>query len=347
VYDSHGFSFVYDGPGTYDRQLNLQTIEGCDSIISLHLIVDNQITNEFDTITCQPFEWNNTIYSISGNYTQIFDSYSGCDSVVTCHLEVGGLIYGDTLYHPDCDSYNWHDTEYSATGFYSKVLTTSLGCDSIVYLDLTLSYTPTPKISCYTPGAVVYGPTLDTVAVVTNTEFFSFQYDFYVEDEREHINDWESYKWRISKPSWIIDTTIVGDFDKHYCRVFVAERCDSLVELRCTAYHHCEQTLDSITTIFYLKSSFLDIDEQATVQPDFSVVPNPNNGQMMLNFVNLTERIDIKVFNMQGILIDEVQTYSTASNSTFPYDMKPIANGLYLFVVNGKEGTLTKKVIIE
>lgn len=347
VYDSHGFSFVYDGPGTYDRQLNLQTIEGCDSIISLHLIVDNQITNEFDTITCQPFEWNNTIYSISGNYTQIFDSYSGCDSVVTCHLEVGGLIYGDTLYHPDCDSYNWHDTEYSATGFYSKVLTTSLGCDSIVYLDLTLSYTPTPKISCYTPGAVVYGPTLDTVAVVTNTEFFSFQYDFYVEDEREHINDWESYKWRISKPSWIIDTTIVGDFDKHYCRVFVAERCDSLVELRCTAYHHCEQTLDSITTIFYLKSSFLDIDEQATVQPDFSVVPNPNNGQMMLNFVNLTERIDIKVFNMQGILIDDVQTYSTASNSTFPYDMKPIANGLYLFVVNGKEGTLTKKVIIE
>ena len=67
---------------------------------------------------------------------------------------------------------------------------------------------------------------------------------------------------------------------------------------------------------------------------------------MILNFFNMTGRIDIKVFDMQGILIDNIQTYNTAVNSTLTYDLKLKAKGLYLFVVNGKEGTLTKKVVI-
>lgn len=352
VYDEHGFSFVYDQPGTYDRQLNLQTIDGCDSIISLHLIVDNQITYEFDTVTCQPFEWNNTTYITSGDYTYIFDTYSGCDSVVTCHLEVGGLIQGDTLHHPDCDSYIWYDTEYSETGFYSKELTTSLGCDSLVFLDLTLAYTPIPeKIQCTTPGAVVFGlpnADADTVAVVTNTEFFSFQYTFKVKESKHNEVEcpWTHCDWTISKPSWSIeyDPTPKVTNGKYYseCTVYVAEHYDDYVILTATMSNAC----GSKQCKFYLKSSFLDIDEQSIFPSDFSVMPNPNNGKMTLNFVNMSGKIDIKVYDMRGILIDNIQAHIAEDNPSFNYDMNYKAKGLYLFVANGKEGTITKKVIV-
>ena len=64
-----------------------------------------------------------------------------------------------------------------------------------------MKYTPNPsKIRCSDGSAVVFG---DTIAVVTNTEFFSFQYTFYVEESnRECV--WQSCDWTISKPSWNI-----------------------------------------------------------------------------------------------------------------------------------------------
>lgn len=351
VYDDHGFSFVYDQPGVYDRQLNLQTIHGCDSIITLHLIVDNQITYEFDTVTCLPFEWNNTTYTTSGDYSLTFETYSGCDSIVTCHLEVGGLIHGDTLVHPDCDSYIWYDTEYSESGFYSKELTTSLGCDSIVYLDLELAYTPNPeKIQCTTAGAVVYGhpeADADTVAVVTNTEFFSFQYTFKVV-EKAGGNEcvWNHCDWTISKSSWTVDYGEPVLSNGHYyseCTVYVAEHDDDYVVLTATMSNGC----GSQQRKFYLKSSFFDIDEQSTILSDFSIVPNPNNGQMMLRFEHLSGKVDMKVYDMQGNLIDHFETYNGDGLHSMDYSLKGRSNGIYYFVATAKEGILAKKVIIQ
>ena len=247
----------------------------------------------------------------------------------------------DTLPDSGCDSYEWHDSTYYTSGPYTDTVTEG-PIHYIHHLDLELTYTPTPIISCSTPNAVVFG---DTIAVVTNTEFFSFQYDFYVEDSLGHIDDWESCKWHISKSSWSIDTTIVGDPDKHYCRVYVAERCDEYVELSCTIYNHCVE--DSITRIIYLKPSFLDIDEQNVVQSTFSVVPNPNNSEMDLHLDHLTGKITIKVYDMKGILIDAIETYNYINNNILHYNLTPTSSGIYFFVATAKEGTIVKKVIIE
>ena len=348
TYTEHGFNIVIDHPGTYTDQISVPIPEGCDSIIDLYLTVGDQITHEFDTTTCIPFEWDGYTYSQTDNIIHTYTSSTGCDSIVTCHLQIGGIYYAP--YHDigfGCDSYTWYGTVYTESETYIDTIPSTFGCDSVVFLDLTLSYAPTPRIYCATPGAVVYGSAHDTVAVVTNTEFFFFQYDFYVKDEREHIDDWDTCIWRISKPSWTYlpydDET---EPNRHYCTVYVAEHDDNIVKLWCTVYRHCEQNLDSVTSTFYLKSSFLNIDEQHGVQHDFRIVPNPNNGQMTLHFDNLIGKINLKIYDMHGALIDDIQTYNTTSNSTFTYDMKPKAKGLYLFVANGKEGTLTKKVII-
>jgi hypothetical protein len=98
---------------------------------------------------------------------------------------------------------------------------------------------------------------------------------------------------------------------------------------------------------FYLKSSFFDIDEQSTIPSDFSIIPNPNNGQMMLRFEHLSGKVDMKVYDMQGNLIDHFETYNGDGLHSMDYSMKGRSNGIYYFVATAKEGILAKKVIIQ
>ena len=50
---------------------------------------------------------------------------------------------------------------------------------------------------------------------------------------------------------------------------------------------------------------------------------------------------------MRGALIDNFETYNSTASSTLTYDMGRHADGIYHFVVNGKEGTLSKKVVVQ
>ena len=90
----------------------------------------------------------------------------------------------------------------------------------------------------------------------------------------------------------------------------------------------------------------MSLDEQ-DAKADFYVVPNPNKGQMILNFEHLTGKVNIKVYNMLGALIDSFETYNSIDTSTFRYQMKSREDGIYFIVVTSKEGTIAKKVIIQ
>ena len=355
VYNAYGFSFVYDEPGIYDRQLNLQThTYGCDSIITLHLVVDNQITYEFDTTTCSAFVWDGHSYTQSGDYENQYSTPNGCDSIVTCHLHIGGTYYAPSAVSGiGCNSYTWNEKIYTESGYYTDTVPSLYGCDSIIYLDLALTHTPNPtKIRCEEPGAVVYGDPegeADTAAVVTNTEFFSFQYTFKVKESEHNTTEcpWDRCDWTISKPSWIIDyddaPKVSGD-NKYYsqCTVYVAEHDDDLVELTATIHNDC----DSVVRKFYLKSSFFDIDEQSLNPSDFSIVPNPNNGEMTLHFKNMTGPVEVSVYDMLGTLVDRLVIENNAEVYSLPYQLNAKSSGIYCFVATGRNGKMAKKVIL-
>jgi len=391
-YNENGFSFMFDHPDTYYRELELETVNGCDSLVTLTLTVADRITHEFshhecgntyiwdgriydhpgdfpytytspagcdsivtlhltmgqnrfhefDTLVCGTFNWNGMSYDVSDDYTQHFETPDGCDSTVLCHLTIGGVVQGTTLTKDTCDAYRWLDSVYTETGLYPRKLESVLGCDSIVYLDLHLTYTPAPSgIRCAQNNAVIFG---DTIAVVTNTEFFSFQYDFYVKDTMGHIDEWDTCEWSISRPSWMIEPFVDEQYSgRRYCRVYVAEPCDSLVILSARIKNDCGE----ITKVFYLKSSFLGLDENTANKASFSVTPNPNNGQMYLRLDHLTGKVSIRVYDMKGVLIDQLETYNDLENYTLQYNLKHSSAGIYFFVATAKEGTIAKKVIIE
>ena len=210
-------------------------------------------------------------------------------------------------------------------------------------MNLTVNYSPTPRIAYTENNHYKDG---DTIAVVTNTEFFAFQYDFFVEDEQGHIRDWDSCRWHISKASWRIEpdpAEYQHDTERRYCRVYVAEHDQTPATLECTIYNsHCDP--DIITRSFFLKSSFLGIDEQDAAKPAFDVVPNPNNGAMELRFENMEGKVEVKVYDVMGNLQDSFVTYNHKGIETLSYNLS--RNGIYFFVANDNEGSVVKKVVV-
>jgi gliding motility-associated-like protein len=74
--------------GTYTE--NLQTASGCDSVATLYLFVDDAPEFFTDTTIClsESYQFGTQILSSGGVYNEVFQSASGCDSLVTLELSV-------------------------------------------------------------------------------------------------------------------------------------------------------------------------------------------------------------------------------------------------------------------
>jgi hypothetical protein len=127
----------YTTTGSYTQSLTTQ--HGCDSIVTLHLIVGDLYNVEWTDTICEgeTYTWNSEIYTKAGSYTQSFVSQYGCDSTVTLHLIVGEL-YDHAIYDTICvgESYTWDGVKYYTTGVYPRKYLSRYGCDSLVTLHL-------------------------------------------------------------------------------------------------------------------------------------------------------------------------------------------------------------------
>ena len=57
-------------------------------MITLHLTINNSVTNEITITEENSYTWNEHEYTVSGDYEQNFIAANGCDSVVTLHLTI-------------------------------------------------------------------------------------------------------------------------------------------------------------------------------------------------------------------------------------------------------------------
>ena len=77
---------TYTETGTYYQ--NLTTIHGCDSLVTVNLIIENDVTNYFEDMGCDNYTWNGIEYNLSDQYQQLFQNQFGCDSLVTLNLDM-------------------------------------------------------------------------------------------------------------------------------------------------------------------------------------------------------------------------------------------------------------------
>ena len=128
----------YAESGTYS--VTLQDINGCDSVVILHLTVNPIATTEEHVTACDSYTWNGETYTQSGEYVYTTTAANGCDSIVTLHLTINNSEIGETEYATICygETYTWNGQTYSTEGEYSVTLSNTLGCDSVATLQLTI-----------------------------------------------------------------------------------------------------------------------------------------------------------------------------------------------------------------
>ena len=173
--DSYNFfGQVLTTAGTYIH--TLQTVNGCDSIVTLTLTVNPSYHQTYTVdILCQgeSFLLGGQFITESGTYIDSAQTVNGCDSITTLILTVNPV---DTVDFTEtaCNTYIWNNITYSQSGDFTQVLTNQYGCDSIVTLHLTIfnsnasEFTETACDS-YVWGNETYTQSGDYVQTFTNT----------------------------------------------------------------------------------------------------------------------------------------------------------------------------------
>ena len=143
-------STTYTSTGTYLDTLVGANAKGCDSIVTLSLVVNKSNSSTDTIIACDSYKWidGKTYTSSNSTATHTLTNSSGCDSLVTLNLVINKSSSGVDV-QTACDSYKWIDgktyTSSNKTGTFT--ITNGLGCDSVVTLNLTVNKSSTAAIS--------------------------------------------------------------------------------------------------------------------------------------------------------------------------------------------------------
>ncbi len=123
---------------------------GCDSLVTLDLTINNSATGTDMQVACDTYTWiDGNTYTASNNtatFNIVGGAANGCDSLVTLDLTINNSATG-TDTQVACDTYTWIDgntyTASNNTATFNIVGGAANGCDSLVTLDLTINNSAT------------------------------------------------------------------------------------------------------------------------------------------------------------------------------------------------------------
>ena len=133
---------VFTEAGT--QSTTLQTVAGCDSVVTMTLTVNPTATGAEEFTICPadlPYTWNDTTFGTEttpGTYTYIYNGHTvaGCDSVVTLTLTINANTE-ETVEVTVLENelpYEFNGDLYSTPGTYYTHIQNAVGCDSAITL---------------------------------------------------------------------------------------------------------------------------------------------------------------------------------------------------------------------
>lgn len=130
---------IFNTTGSYE--IILRSALGCDSIITLNLIVRDSIKSYISKSFCKggSVTIGNYTFSEPGDYMVTLNSAVGCDSFVFLKISNSDSIV-ENISQTICngESYFIGDYIFTASGDYTIELRTTSGCDSTIHLSLTV-----------------------------------------------------------------------------------------------------------------------------------------------------------------------------------------------------------------
>ncbi len=131
-----------EGDSTYDTSgmfMDMYSgVNGCDSLVMTEIIIlqGESTINDVEICAGEIYSEDNSIYSTTGIYTDIYTTIFGCDSTVITELTVTESILTEHTFviceEEEIDSGEWY---YDATnGMFIDSLESATGCDSVIHI---------------------------------------------------------------------------------------------------------------------------------------------------------------------------------------------------------------------
>ena len=375
AYTENGFNA--SEAGTYTQ--NLQTVNGCDSIITLNLTVNPVENTNLTAAICEGTTYTENGFNASeaGTYTQNLQTINGCDSIVTLNLTVN-TVESTNLTAAICEgaTYTENGFNVSEAGSYTQNLQTINGCDSIVTLTLSVN----PVESTNLTAAICEG------GAYTENGFNASEAGTYTQN-LQTVNGCDSIVTLNLTVNPVADTTIAAaicEGEIYYENGFMASSegthtqilqtengCDSVVTLNLTVYpayqmgigaviHEGEtyeeygfnvneegtytqilQTVNGCDSIITLNVVLSSLDEVEANDIKVNVYPNPANSYTVLEAQGLKEQTMVNLFDIQGRKVREY--VMNIGQETLRIDLGDLPKGVYTITI----GNTTKKLIVE
>ena len=313
--------------GTYIDTLS--TIFGCDSVVSLSLIVNPTSDPIIDKSICsnEYFDFNGRILNQQGTYFDTLSNIFGCDSNITLNLTINPISvhkFSETI----CDNnpYYFADKDINHSGTYFDTLLSYNGCDSIPILDLTVLPTHhsgydanTCDDSIYTYYGVEYPESGTFIRVFESANGC----DSIVTLRVNYINSYHD--------------TITATIDDGQSYYFNGESLTSS-----GTYIQENKTLlgcdSNLVLILSVNVGLENIDEDHNVQ----VFPNPAKKEITLYTDNLSN-VNVLIYDIYG---KQIGKYFISNQNETLIDVSNLSPGTYYIHFKNNEYYTIKKLII-
>lgn len=318
VYNENGFNV--SEAGIYTQ--SLQSVNGCDSIVTLTLNVTPSYHTNLTATICEGSELNISGFNVSeaGVYTQSYTAVNGCDSIVT--LTVTALpVYNTNLTLTICEgtTLNFSGFNVSEAGTYTQTHTAVNGCDSVV----TLTVTELPIIHTDLTLSICEGTTL-------NFSGFNVSEAGTYTQTHTAANGCDSIVTLVVTTYPTFDTTITATINagEMYSEFGFNESEAGTYVQNLQTVNGCDST---ITLILDVNSSLMDVEHS-----ELSFYPNPTNSKV--TFSSTIESIE--VIDLTG------KTIFTFTN-TKTINIESLPSGAYYLRLTNDEKAVLRKLIKE
>lgn len=335
-YSHDFFGQTLTEPGHYTKTLHTQHF-GCDSIIELELTMLPSYHTPLEDQFCQgdSYEFFGQVLTAPGHYTKsLHTTQYGCDSIIELNLSMLPSYKNERNQHA-CDSFLWQfpgNAHYEAFSHnytlsspesgYEETVPTRDGCDSTAVLHLQLEYSPF--------FSHIGGKTW----VVGGSEF-QYSIEPYWVDVPSNAK--HNTTWSFGDPSFKRWDLVTHGANNDSCTLFIYTFETDSIELVASTQSTCGCSNDRHS--IWIHCGYYDVQEQTA---RVEILPNPNDGNMLIRCEGMSGDVEVKVFDLTGRLVDRFLLEGGTGN----YQSGRCAPGVYCFALTSREGTLMKKVII-
>jgi hypothetical protein len=337
---SPGGRYCWFESGIYND--TLQSIYGCDSIITVILKITHNTFKTIREISCDHYlSPSGRLLTESGIISDTIPNTAGYDSIITIQLQINHS--DETIVNREvCNSflspsgrYTWNES-----GQYSDTLTNLSGCDSIITVNLTVNHTSESNIiaqSCdyyISPGGKnwttsgIYRDTIPSSCGCDSVITINLQID--------HVNT-----------AVIQDRNVLVSADLNANHQWIDADNKLPIEgetyLTYTPDHSgkyavilTQGTCVDTSSVFAMIVTGNEMENNGKIQ----LYPNPTNGKVTIDLGKTYTDVDLTVINSTGIVVQEMKIKNA---------QKPEFNlnepGMYLVKIRTEDGETIRRVI--